>query len=538
MQAKANSSANTSFLLKTNLKQNLIKNLIWVVMLVGLLAAVAMKFNVLFGTKTDINAIVTTLKTPAMVSLFGDFSASRPYTTANVFSSEMMVFMGMFVVFMNIFIAVHDTRQQEENGLTEMIRSRQVGRRATLQAAAIEILAMNLLVGALFAVSLFGAKLKGATAEGDLLVGATLAGVGLMFGGVSLFIAQLASTSRSANFMCYGVFGATYLIRMMTDVADPDWTWLSPFGWLSKTRIYEENNWLPVAMMLALGLVFYLLAVKIADTRDIGSGVLNVKAGKDHAGRLLSSPLGLVLKLERNSIIGWVIGMFVLGVTYGSIFSTVGDIIGTNPTYKKLLGVAQIKDANLDLLLSFISMLLVFFIIVSAVSGLMVLFRLKNDEKKGFLETIHAKTVSRTQIALSYYIVAILISVLTLAASSFAMFMVGNASLDDPMPMKYLWQSLGASIPAVLFFLAVAFLIVGALPKLTTVVWGYLGVAFMLRMFGSLLDLSKDVNNISPLGWIGKVPQESLDTTWLIVMLAGFVLMSVIGLIGYRRRDL
>lgn len=532
------SNQNTFYLFKTNLKQNLIKNLIWILVLVGLFAAVASKFNVLFGSQEDINAIVTTLKTPAMVSLFGEFSAVKPYTTANVFASEMLVFLGMFIVFMNIFIAIHDTRMQEENGMTEIIRSRQVGRRAPLEASALEIVLMNVLLGVLFFASLLAAHLKGATFQGNLLISVVLASVGILFGAVSLLAAQLTNSSRGANFLSYGIFALCYIVRMLTDVSNPDWTWLSPFGWISKTKIYTEDNWLPIILMLVLAVVLYFAAVKITDNRDIDSGVLTVKAGKGKAGKLLSSTFGLVLKLERNSIIGWVLGMFILGATYGSIFGTVGDIIGTNPTYRKLLGVSQIKEANQELLLSFISMLVVFFIIVSVVSGLMVLFRLKSDEKKGYLEVLHAKKITRTNLALSYYAVSVLITVLSLLASVSATFLVGNFGLDDPVPWKYCGQVLAASLPAVLFYLGVAFFIVSVVPKLTSLVWGYLGVAFMLRMFGSLLDLSDKINNISPLGWIGKVPQEAPEINWIIFMLVAFCVLSVVGLVGYRKRDL
>ena len=75
-------------MLKANLKQNRIKHLIWIVILVGLFASASTKFNVLFGTQKDIDAIVETLKTPAMVSLFGEFSAIEA-----VYDSECFCFL-------------------------------------------------------------------------------------------------------------------------------------------------------------------------------------------------------------------------------------------------------------------------------------------------------------------------------------------------------------------------------------------------------------------------------------------------------------
>lgn len=532
-----NKSKNTSYVLKANLKQNLISSSVWLLVLVGLFAAVATKFNGLFGTKGDIDAIINTLKTPAMVSLFGEFSAVKPYTTANVFASEMLVFMGMFVVFMNIFIVVHDTRAQEENGITEMIRSRQVGRRASLNATVIEVLGINLIAGMLFFLSLLVAQLKGDSIEGNILIALSLACVGIMFGMICLFASQLTASSRGANFLSYGIFAAMYLVRMMTDVSNPDLTWISPFGWLSKTKIYTDNNFLPILLMLVLSLVAYAVSAKIVDTRDIDSGLFEPKPGKAKGGRFLASPFGLVMRLERNSMIGWTVGMLVLGVTYGSIFGTVGDIIGTNPTYKKILGITQIKEANLDLLLSFMGMLGIFFVTISVVSGLMILFRLKTDESKGYLEILHSKKTSRTSLALSYYISSLILGVLGLAASNAATFFTGNAGLDDPIPMKYFWRALGANVPGVLFFLAVAFCIVCIVPKLTTVMWGYVSLSMMVKMFGPLLDLPKVLINISPLGWIGKVPQHAPNMTAIVLMLVAFVLLSVVGLIGYNKRD-
>ena len=83
----------------------------------------------------------------------------------------------------------------------------------------------------------------------------------------------------------------------------------------------------------------------------------------------MSSPLGLVLTIERNSIIGWIFGGVILGAAYGSIFSTIGDIIGSNPTYRKILGVTQIHAANRELILNFLNMLSLFFVAIAAISG-------------------------------------------------------------------------------------------------------------------------------------------------------------------------
>ena len=532
------SGAKTSYLLKANLKQNRIKHLVWIAILVGLFASASTKFNVLFGTQTDIDAIVATLKTPAMVSLFGEFSATKPYTTANVFASEMLVFMGMFMVFMNISLAISNTRAEEDSGLLEMVRSRTVGRLAPTYATVLEILLINGLMGILYVASLIAADLKGATMQGDILMGVSIASIGIMFGFISLLMAQMANNSRSANFMSYGLYGFFYIIRMMTDVTNPDWTWLSPVGWIQKTAIYTHDNWLPVILTLGLGLVCLFAAIKIVETRDIGSGVLAARDGKAKAGKLLSSPLGLILSVERNSIIGWIFGGAVLGAAYGSIFSTIGDIIGSNPTYRKILGVTQINEANRELILNFMNMLGMFFVVIAAISGILIILRLKSDEKKGYLEILHSKSISKTRLAFSYFGVGTIMSIVVFTATLAGAFFTGNSTLDDPIAMKYFWQTLIGFLPATLFFVGIATFLTGALPKLTNVLWIYLAGSILVKMFGPLLNLSDDIANISPLGWVGKIPVESVDNTVIVILLAAFLILTILGIVGYNKRDL
>lgn len=532
------SGAKTVYLLRANLKQNKIKHLIWIAILVGVFASAATKFNVLFGTQTDVNAIVETLKTPAMVSLFGEFSATKPYTTANVFASEMLVFMGMFMVFMNISLAISNTRAEEDSGLLEMVRSRTVGRLAPTYATVIEILLLNGVMGILYVVSLIVADLNGATMQGDILLGVSVASIGIMFGFISLLLAQLANNSRSASFMSYGLYGFFYIVRMMTDVTNPEWTWLSPVGWIQKTAIYTHNYWLPVILTLGLGLVCLLIAIKIVETRDIGSGILAARNGKSKAGKLLSSPLGLVLSVERNSILGWIFGGFILGAAYGSIFSTIGDIIGSNPTYRKILGVTQINAANRELILNYLNMLGLFFVAIAAISGLLIIFRLKSDDKKGYLEILHSKSISKTRLSLSYFGVGTIVSVVVFAGTLAGAFFIGNATVDHPIAINYFWETMLGFLPAVLFFIGIGIFFTGAFPKLTNVLWIYLATSILVKMFGPLLNLSDETANISPLGWVGKVPTENANNQVTIFLIAAFLILTILGIVGYNKRDL
>ncbi len=167
--------------------------------LVGLFASASTKFNVLFGTQKDIDAIVETLKTQLWFRCLVNFLLlSR--IRQRMFLLRNAGFYGMFMVFMNISLAISNTRAEEDSGLLEMVRSRTVGCLAPTYATVIEILLINGLMGILYVASLIAADLNGATPQGDLLMGVSIASIGIMFGFISLLLAQLANNSRSANF--------------------------------------------------------------------------------------------------------------------------------------------------------------------------------------------------------------------------------------------------------------------------------------------------------------------------------------------------
>ncbi|MFV0560095.1 MAG: ABC transporter permease [Enterococcus sp.] len=531
-------NANVGYLLKTNIRQNSLRHLLWMVVLVGVFTSAALKFHALFSTEEDIAAIVTTLKTPAMVSLFGEFTAPEPYRLANVFASEMLVFMGMFMVFMNISLAIKNTRMQEDSGLLEMVRARKVGRYSFITATLVEMIGINLVMGILYTAGLGAAQLDGATRSGDILMGGILAFVGIAFGCSALLFAQLANNARSATFISYLFFGICYLIRMLTDTVNPAFTWLSPFGWIEKTEIYTKDNYLPMVFLLLLALVFITLTYQSVKVRDIQSGWITLQVGKEKANRFFSTMNAFVFTTEKNSLLGWLVGVAILGASYGSIFNTVGDILGTNPTYQKLLGISAVHEANEQLLLNFLNMLALFFIILGALAGISAIYRLQTDEKKGYLEIIHAKAVSKTKIAMSYFLYGLLIGALVFSVALASAFFTGNALIEQPIALHYFFAMLGSGILAVEVFLCLAILLVGAFPKWTLIGWLYLGVAFLATFFAPLLNLSTRWSDISPLGWIKDVPMDNLSSQKISLMIGLSIVFFSVGIMGYRNRDI
>lgn len=528
----------TGRILSINLRRDWLKLLIWLIALSGLFASIAAKFNNLYGSKTAIEKITATLNTPAMISLFGRLPHG-PYSSADAFAGEMTVFMAIFGVIMNFSLAISLTRGDEDSGVTELVSARYVGPYATMMAAINELMIANGLLALLYAGGLQVAGLNGTNTGGNLVLGISLGLNGLMFGLLAVVCAQLAASSRAATSLAYLLFGVIYLARMLTDVSYPRYTWLSPLGWVEKLQTYRSNNWLPAMLMLITIVVLMVLTIMLRARRDLNAGILATRPGRRHASLFLRGPVSLVGRLERNTILAWIIGLFIFGAMYGSVFNTVADILKSNPITLKLLADPHTAAlATTQVLKSFIALLMIIFAVCAIIPGLQIIFRLATDEQRGMLEMLHARPVSRFRLNVVLSIWGIVTSVLALTAAVGGLAVAANMVLDHPLANKLFIHGLLANISPLLIFLGAGALLVGWLPKLRSLVWLYLGATFVMNYFGRLFDLPEWATKLSPFGFIGHVPASSLNWSVFWWQTGIAAALFVVGLIGYQLRDL
>ena len=525
-------------LLRINLRRDWLRILIWLIALGGLFASVAAKFNNLYGSKHAIAQITTTLNTPAMISLFGRLP-NGPYSSADVFAGEMTVFMAIFGAIMNFTLAIALTRGDEDSGLTELVSARYVGPYATLMAAINELLIVNGLLALLYAGGLQLAGLNGTNTGGNLVLGISLGLSGLMFGLLAVVCAQLAASSRAATSLAYLIFGIIYLGRMLTDVSHPRYTWLSPLGWVEKLQTYRSNNWLPAGLMTVTSILLTMLAVTLRAHRDLNAGVLATRPGRRQASPFLRGPVTLVGRLERNTILAWVVGLFIFAAMYGSVFNTVADILKSNPITVKLLADPHTAAlATEQVLKSFIALLMIIFTVCAIIPGIQIIYRLATDEQRGTLEMLHAHPVSRLRLNLVFTGWGIVTSLLTFAAAVTGLAISANIVLTHSLPIHVFINGFAANVSALLLFLALGAALIGWLPRLRTLSWLYLGATFFMSYFGRLFDLPTWATKLTPFGFIGHVPATSLNWSvfWWQIGLALFLF--IVGLIGYQVRDL
>lgn len=520
-----------------DLKKDRLKIITWLIFILGIFMAVAFKFESLYGTPHQIQTISEILKSPAMTALFGTVPSGK-LTTANIFSAEMSIFWAILLIICNFSIAIGASRQPEEAGVTELLLGGYpIGRLAPLTAAALELTIVN---GAFIVIGGFSlnlARMPGADINGNFLMVSVLGLVGWAFGMIALLFAQIAGDSHLASIYNYFCFGVFYILRMITDIQAPHYTWLSPLGWVEKTELYTRNNWLPVILALILGGLAFIGALKFTLLRDLNTGLIQSKQGPKSSA-FLRGPIALLWQLQKTRTLVWLIGLTLLGLTYGAVFDSVGQLINTSPVIQKVLGDSGMHQLERTQLLSFLNILGLIFVVLAIVAGVMVLNHLFTDGSKGYLELVQTRAVGRYRLYLVYVLYGLILTSLIFFIALMAAMFAGNLVLARPLAFRYFSSVFMAIWPIALTFVGFNALLLGWWPKIRGLTWFYLALSFMITYFGKLLDLPTWGLKISPFYSIRQVPLQAADTRqiWLWFILAGILV--ILGLVGYRRRDL
>lgn len=527
----------TGYLTRMYLRHDRFAIIIWLLGIVSMVAAGASKIIGLSGNDKQMASLVTALDTPSMAALFGPLTTVKPITTAAIFAASMMVFTGLLMAIMNIYFAIRNTRTQEDNGVLEMVRAHSVGRQSPLLATVYELLIINGATGVLSAVTLQAINMDGADLTGDWLFGIGLAVFGFMFGTFTLLLSQLASNSRGATTMSYSLLGLLYLFRAMTDVQNVKYTWWTVFGWVEKIDPYGKNRVVPILDMLGLTAVVLIVTFVISSERELGAGLLPDRPGSGRASFLLAGPVTLVFRLERTSMIAWFVGLAVYGVSMGTLFNTVGDMMTNSPMIAKIMGPAAAASVGRTTTLQFAALMSVVMAIGASVPAIATMLRLNSDERKGWLESIHARSVSRHHLFSAYTLVGTVAGLLALFAGTFGM-ALGSQGAKDPFAISRLMRSFWAFSPAVLVVIGIVAVVLGLLPRLQQVAWVIPIYALLSIYLGGLLDFPEWTKKLTPFGWINKVPLKTIQwdqAGWLVLLSAVLILT---GDYLYQRRDL
>ncbi len=453
-------------------------------------------------------------------------------TLGGIVANEISQVAQLGICLMVMFLVVRHTRAEEESGRAELLRSTVVGRHAATLAGLVYGVAAALLIGTITTASMLAA---GLAVDGSLTYGTGLALLGVAYTAVTLVAVQISTTARGALGLAGAAVAVGYLVRGVGAMEDNLLVWASPFGWAQRMDAFGDERWWPALLLVVFTALLLGVAGWLTARRDFGGGLLDTRPGRARAGLLLRTPFGLVARVQRGLLIGWAIGLTLLGLLYGAVIPTIPDLIASNPEMADVVGAsAGAEEALVD---AFLAYIFVFMAVISC--GLVVasVLRLRSEEEAGRAEAVLATPVSRTTWLAATTAVAFLAvtKVTLLMGLGLALgYALGTGEWD-----RFLPQVAGqlAYLPGTLVIGALAVALYGLLPRGTGLAWAAVALVALQVMLGELLGLPDAVEALSPFWHLAAVPVDDFAVVPFVLLLLLAVALVAAGLWGYRRRD-
>lgn len=524
---------NIGGLIRFIIRKDRIRIPLWIIGIVFFTLIVPVALDDMFPTQEERDVMAETMKNPAMTAMMGPGDLDN-YTIGAMTTHNMLLLTAVAVGLMSILFVTRHTRAEEEDGQSELIHALPVGKLAYLNATFIVLVVTNIILALASGFGLYALGIESMDLEGSLLYGAALGATGLFFAGLTGVFAQVTESSRGASGLSIGFLLLAYLIRAVGDVSNETLSLISPLGYVTRTEAYSNDVWWPIIVLVGASLFLFIFANYLNSIRDWGAGFIQARPGKKQASRYLETPIGLAFRIQRTAFISWAIGMFVLGMSYGSVMGDLESFFQGNELLEELL----VAEEGYTLTERFIPMLMLVMAILSSIPPVMAMNKLVGEERKNRIEPILARAVSRTKLMMSYLLIAVINAFIMLSLTSIGLWVAAETVMEDGLPFGAIYGAGMVYFPAVLVLIGFAALMIGVLPRLTSLVWVYIVASFLINYLGGLLDLPEWLENISPFGYIPALPVDDLDWMPVIVLSLIAIGLMVIGFIGYRRRDM
>ena len=527
--------AGTGALMRLILRRDRILLPIWILCLAILPIFAAVSFADLYPTAAERQAFAETVgNNPALVVLYGPlFDSSVGGLTA-----WRMGIVPIIVALISLLTVIRHTRTEEEAGRRELLGGGVVGRNAPLASAMIVTVAANLGLAAILALGMIVQDLP---AAGAISFGLAFATAGCIFAAVAAVVAQLTESAGAARSIAISILGLAFLLSAAGDVGGEDsglrWlTWASPIGWVHQVRPFADERWWVFALAAVAFVVLAAAAYALSGRRDVGAGLLPPRPGPATASSSLRSPLALAWRLHRGLLLGWTAGFAVMGAVFGSVTEAASDILNDNQQLQMLFervgGQAGVADAYLSAIMGILG-------VAASAYAVQAALRLRSEETDLRAEPVLAAAVGRLRWATSHLLFAIGGPTVTLAAAGLTAgltYGLGTGGVGEELPRVL--AGAVVQLPAVWVLAGIAVALFGLLPRLASISWAALGAFVLLGLFGQLLQLDQWLLDISPFTHIPKLPGGDVSTVPLIWLVSVAAMLTIVGLAGFRRRDL
>lgn len=521
--------------LRLTLRRNWLFWVVWIVVLSMLMPATFSQYDTIIPPGTDPRTTLEPLVHNAtMLAILGP--AFDIYDKGGFIFWRVGGFTCVLAGLMAGFGIIRATRVEEEAGRVELLRSGRIGRHAPLAAGVIVSLAGCLVLGAVNAASLIG---LGLAVPGSIAAGLAIGLTGMLYVGFGAVAAQVFESSRSTRAWAVGLgLGGLYLARAIVDGSFDRlaaWRWVIPLEWGMLSRPFADERWWVFALPAGLTALCLVVAFWLESKRDHGSGLLSASRGRATAPASLGNVWGLTARLQRTSLIAWSASILVCAVAFGSIAIGMDQVFADNPDLGVLL---ERMGGTAQLTMAFVIGVLGILVTLLAVMAVGIMGQLQSTEDRGQAELLLASGTSRTSLAASHLLWALVVPAL-LAVGAGAGLVTAQAADQGDWGLLGDYAATGAAmIPGLVLVVGLAMLLIGWAPRAFGLIWAVIGWSIFCSWFSILFDLPDWVVRAQPWGHLSLPPRDTMDWTPFLVELAIGLVLIVLGLVGYRRRDI
>jgi ABC-2 type transport system permease protein len=511
-------------LVRLALRRDRVRLSVWIAILTLMMVYAPNAVKLAYPEEAQRQARVNLMKTPAGMVLGGPMFGIKETDLGVMMANELMLTLIVAASILAILTIIRHTRAEEESGAAELVLSSVVGRYARTYAALILVGGVNAVLAVTMTLAMTATGFDFVDTAGMCL---GITGVAMVFGAVAAVTAQLWRQARTATGAAMATLALAALVRGIGDVINHSGSalsWFSPIAWAQQMRAFVDLRWWPFGLLVALAVGLMLLAAVLESNRQYDDGNIPSTGERPNA-RSIKSVFGLHLAMQRGQMIGWTIGLFLGGLTFGSMTKSLMDAAKDNPLIARVLA-AQGNDSVYTTMTQFLA---------AATTAYVVgcVLRVFSDEESGLGEPVLAGAVARWRWLVTAVASALVGSVVLMIFAGLGNGLGAGIALGEPGTIVRLTLAGLAYVPAMAVVAGI-----GALAVALRRPWiGWLAVTFVVTSLylGALLRLPKWLIDLSPVGrTTAPLHYPVVALTVMVVVAAG--LTFVAGWI-YRSRD-
>lgn len=524
--------AGTLRLVAFTIRRDRLRLAVWAVAIVALMVVSAASLVSLYP---DADAIVgyTTLfdGNPALVVFAGPGYGFDDPNLGIILVNETQLWGSIALALMAIFMLCRSTRVDEDAERTDLIRSLPVGRHAPLTAALMVVAGANISIAAAIAT---GFVALGYPTVGSVALAASMAAVGIVFAAVTAVAAQVAGSGRACLGLASLALAAAFALRALGDVADSPVSLASPIGMAQAVRAFATEQWWVLGVLAAVAVGLTTLSFALANHRNLGSGMVAERPGRRQSPMLAARPVLLPARLQRGSLVGWLVGLAAIGAVYGSFADSVDQMVADNPTladYFAATGGPNLTDAYLNTAMVMLALIAGGLAISSTLAA-------NAEERAGRTDLIVARPMARSRWFAAHLAVAITQTAAAMLVAGVAVGAGYGAAIGDPSQVARLAGVAMVLLPGVLVLAGVAAMLHGVAPQVALASWAALAVAAVVALLGELLRLPGWARAISPFHHLPAVPAGGAGVAAPLAVAAVAGALMAVGMVAWQHRDI